>query len=86
MKVMLSAILVLVGTTCIWAQQPAQNEDEETARLAKAVQKPVASLTTLPFQDNLNYAIGDFNRYQNVMNTMYGRLLDRSRAQPSMRS
>jgi hypothetical protein len=69
MKTLLSAILVwLVGTTCIWAQQPAQNDDEETARLTKAVQNPVANLTTLPFQNNLNYPIGDFNRYQNVMN------------------
>jgi hypothetical protein len=69
MKTLLSAILVLlVGTTCIWAQQSAQNEEEETARLAKATQNPVASLTTLPFQNNLNYPIGDFNRYQNVMN------------------
>ena len=69
MKTLLSAILVwLVGTTCIWAQQPTQNDEEETARLAKAVQNPVANLSTLPLQNNLNYPIGDFNRYQDVMN------------------
>ena len=69
MKTLLSAILVwLVGTTCIWAQQPTQNDEEETARLAKAVQNPVANLSTLPLQNNLNYPIGDFNSYQDVMN------------------
>jgi len=37
-------------------------------RLAKASQNPVASLVSVPFQNNTNPNVGPFNRTQNVLN------------------
>src|SRR5262249_30342809 len=39
-----------------------------TDNLVKQTQNPVASLISVPFQNNLNYPIGPFNRYQDVLN------------------
>ncbi len=36
--------------------------------LAKATQNPVASLISVPLQNNSNFGVGDFNRTQNVFN------------------
>jgi hypothetical protein len=36
--------------------------------LAKAVQNPVASLISVPVQNNSNFNVGDFNRTQDVLN------------------
>src|SRR5438046_2905054 len=44
---------------------PAAND---TAALAKATQNPVASLISVPFQNNSNFAIGPYNRTQDVLN------------------
>jgi hypothetical protein len=40
----------------------------ETADLAKATQNPVASLISVPFQNNANFGIGPYNRTQDVLN------------------
>jgi hypothetical protein len=40
----------------------------ETADLAKATQNPVASLISVPFQNNSNFGIGPYNRTQDVLN------------------
>lgn len=50
----------------VFAQQ-IENQ-EETEKLVKAVQNPVASLISVPFQDNINPDIGPFGRVQNVLN------------------
>jgi hypothetical protein len=49
------------------APKPAATADE-TAALAKATQNPVASLISVPFQNNTNFAIGPYNRTQDVLN------------------
>lgn len=36
--------------------------------LAKATQNPVASLISVPFQNNSNFAVGPYNRTQDVLN------------------
>src|SRR6185437_15770413 len=36
--------------------------------LQKAVQNPVASLISVPFQNNTNFGIGPFDRNQNILN------------------
>jgi hypothetical protein len=36
--------------------------------LAKATQNPVASLISVPFQNNTNFAVGPYNRTQDVLN------------------
>src|SRR5580692_6615795 len=47
------------------AAQPAAND---TAALAKATQNPVASLISLPLQNNSNFGIGPYNRTGNIFN------------------
>ena len=42
--------------------------DSDTAALQKAVQNPVASLISVPFQDNINPNIGPNGRVQNILN------------------
>ena len=48
------------------AQNAAPANDTEA--LAKATQNPVASLISVPFQNNTNFAIGPYNRTQNILN------------------
>lgn len=36
--------------------------------LAKATQNPVASLISVPIQNNSNFGVGPYNRVQNVLN------------------
>jgi hypothetical protein len=47
------------------AGKPAADDGED---LAKAAQNPVASLISFPLQNNTNFAVGPFNRTQNVLN------------------
>jgi len=42
--------------------------DNQTQSLAKAVQNPVASLISVPFQNNTNFDIGPNDRTQNILN------------------
>jgi hypothetical protein len=41
---------------------------EATEALQKAVQNPVASLISLPLQNNTNFVAGPYNRAQDVLN------------------
>jgi hypothetical protein len=61
-----SPLALLLFATTIPAQSAAPAND--TAALAKATQNPVASLISVPFQNNTNFAIGPYNRTQNVLN------------------
>jgi hypothetical protein len=38
--------------------------------LEKAIQNPIANLVSLPFQNNLDYGIGDYSRVRNTLNVM----------------
>jgi hypothetical protein len=46
-------------------QPPAANSTED---LQKATQNPVASLISVPIQDNINLGVGPYDRTQNVLN------------------
>src|SRR5277367_5377311 len=46
----------------------AQSPADDTAALAKATQNPVASLISVPLQNNSNFGIGPYDRAQNVLN------------------
>jgi hypothetical protein len=46
----------------------ARAKGRATEDLAKASQNPVASLVSVPFQNNTNPNVGPFNRTQNVLN------------------
>jgi len=59
--VMLSFILVVSIASPSYAQ-------EDNSNLAKKVQNPIANLISVPFQNNTNFGIGEFNRTQNILN------------------
>jgi hypothetical protein len=50
------------------AQQKSSEDEKANADLQKAVQNPVASLISVPLQNNTNFDIGPFDRTQNVLN------------------
>ncbi len=50
------------------ATKPAADDDGGTNALQKATQNPVASLISVPVQNNDNFGIGPYNRIQNVLN------------------
>ncbi len=57
-------LLVLLGFTNLQAQEA----QEEKVDLKQAMQNPIASLYVLPFQNNTQFGIGEYNRTQNVLN------------------
>ena len=61
-----SLLAILLFATSLPAQNAAPANDTEA--LAKATQNPVASLISVPFQNNTNFAIGPYDRTQNVLN------------------
>ena len=50
------------------AAHPGSASQASDEALQKAVQNPVASLISVPLQNNTNFAFGSFNRTQNVLN------------------
>jgi hypothetical protein len=60
------SLATLLFATTLAAQNAAPAAD--TDALAKATQNPVASLISVPFQNNTNFAIGPYNRTQDVLN------------------
>ena len=50
------------------ANKPADSDEEQTAALAKAAQNPIASLTSVPLQNNTGFGVGPYDRDQNVLN------------------
>ena len=61
-----SLLATLLFASTLTAQNAAPASDTEA--LAKATQNPVASLISVPFQNNTNFAIGPYNRTQNILN------------------
>ena len=60
-------VLALAGMlSLISASQAAEVSDKEA--LAKAAQNPIASLISLPFQNNTNFGIGPDDKTENVLN------------------
>ena len=49
-------------------QEQAPSDESATEQLQKAVQNPVASLISVPLQNNMNLGYGFFNRTQDVLN------------------
>lgn len=61
-----SAALLVSGLAC--AQPNAQSSANSTESLQKATQNPVASLISVPIQNNANFGIGPYDRTQDVLN------------------
>jgi len=63
---MRTLFIVIVGiifsTSIAWAQE---GEDED---LAMKAQNPLADIVSMPFQNNTDFGIGDFDRTSNVLN------------------
>jgi hypothetical protein len=64
MKLIPMWLILATVSNCI-AQQADQ---DDTTALAKQTQNPVADLISVPFQNNINFAIGPYSRVQNVLN------------------
>jgi len=62
----LSLLAIPLLATSLTAQKAAPAGDTEA--LAKATQNPVANLISVPFQNNTNFAIGPYDRTQNILN------------------
>jgi hypothetical protein len=65
-RCVLSPLATLLLASPLFAQNAAPADSTES--LAKATQNPVASLISVPFQNNTNFAIGQYDRTQNVLN------------------
>jgi hypothetical protein len=63
-NIVLAALVVVILALPILAQDSQENAD----KLRKQAQNPVASLISVPIQENWNFNIGPSNRIQNVMN------------------
>ncbi|MDX2474355.1 MAG: neuromedin U [Candidatus Krumholzibacteria bacterium] len=59
-------VLLLVGT--LVAQTTATAQEADKASLAKAAQNPVASMISLPFQNNTSFGFGPLDGTHNVLN------------------
>jgi hypothetical protein len=57
-----------VGPTAKAPAAPAAPAAGDTAALAKATQNPVASLNSVPLQNNSNFGIGPYNRTGDIFN------------------
>jgi hypothetical protein len=58
-------LLVVAGLLFLGAKTLAQ---DDTAELAKKAQNPVASMISLPFQANINFGLGPYDRDQYILN------------------
>ena len=68
----LAVLLLLLNMVAIAqhlaASGTAPSEEAAAAELQKAVQNPVANLISVPLQNNTNFAVGPYNRTQDVLN------------------
>jgi len=65
MKNYLSIAVLLFSVVCFSQEEPST---DEAAKLAKAIQNPIASLISVPLQNNTDFGIGPDNRTKNVLN------------------
>lgn len=60
-KPLLSALIFTLGISASYAQ-------DDAAELAKKLANPIASLISVPLQNNTDYGIGEFNGTRNTLN------------------
>ena len=62
--------LLMVGIKQnLYAQEDNDAAQElSAAELAKKAQNPIANMISVPFQNNTNFGIGEYNRSQNILN------------------
>jgi hypothetical protein len=67
-RVRIPLVVILFFSIAVCAQQKPADEEKGAEELQKATQNPVASLISVPLQNNTNFDIGPLDRTQNVMN------------------
>jgi hypothetical protein len=65
-RFLMQLVAILALSPAVWAQQNPEDEDQ-TANLQKATQNPVASLISVPLQNNTNFGANPGYRNQNVL-------------------
>jgi len=63
-----SNFIVILGSFFIIATSTVYGQEAKNSDLAKQAQNPVASLISLPFQNNTNFGIGPDDETQNILN------------------
>src|SRR3954467_12475459 len=63
-----STAAVFLSTHAITAQDKPASATSDAAELAKKLSNPVASLISVPFQNNTDVGIGDYNGSKNTLN------------------
>ncbi|KRE12306.1 neuromedin U [Bosea sp. Root483D1] len=62
-------VLLSAAAVCsLGAVSLARAEEPSAGDLAKAAQNPIASMISLPVQNNLNFGVGPYSRVQDVLN------------------
>jgi hypothetical protein len=64
----LACLLFVTFSQITWAQDTPKPASSDAAELAKKLANPVASLISVPFQNNLDVGIGAFNGWRNTLN------------------
>jgi hypothetical protein len=59
---------ILLGLSFVDTKAAESSDDQETEKLAKETQNPVANLISVPFQNNFNFGIGRNDVTQWVLN------------------
>ena len=75
-KISLILLVLVAGSQMLLAEEESiaqvevkeSHASDDTEALAKAVQNPVASMISLPFQNNINTGIGTNDETQNILN------------------
>jgi hypothetical protein len=74
--------VVLIVTTCLAA--PVLHAQQSADDLAQKAANPIADLMSIPFQNNTDFGLGDFDRTRNVLNIQpvvplaHGKLITRT--------
>jgi hypothetical protein len=63
-----SDFIVILGSFFIITTSTVYGQEANISDLAKQAQNPIASLISLPFQNNTNFGIGPDDETQNVLN------------------
>jgi hypothetical protein len=63
-----TAIRIAVLLWITFASSSGYGQDENSADLAKATQNPLATMISLPFQNNTNFGVGPESDTQNILN------------------
>ncbi|GGG47288.1 hypothetical protein [Bizionia arctica] len=60
--------LLLLSSVSIFAQEEKPAATDSASDLEKKIQNPIASMISVPIQNNVNFGVGPYNRTQNTTN------------------